>query len=708
MFNTLYKTIILASVTIALVAGPFVLLPVDTIYAQETAAEIKSEAASDEQNPGIVSSLLGLAGSAVGGVVSTIVAFPFAWIMASFMQMAGMFLGVVGIFLNTVVLLLVIEMGSLITRLEGIAIAWTVLRDIANIVFVFALLFIGIATILNLRSYGYKQLLARLILVALFINFSLFFTKVIIDVSNLFATEIYSLIIRPGSEADCASLGFFSAFTDTTAFTNCANGGLTGAFMDQLWITTIYDSTSIFGTFNDNSNSEDQSYFQIGMMAFFAMILFLIVAFVFFAGAIMLITRFVVLVILLIFSPIAFIAMVLPQTQGIASQWWSALFKQSFFAPAFFLMIWISLLILDGLREPLGLDQTGVDFARALNGDTGAITVILNFAIVVGFLIGSLIVANRLGAHGSSTLIQTGKRWGLTATGSTTSFLAANTVGRGARWAGRKYESGQARLQDSLESKEGDGRAKRVSKSLARFATRQIDKPVRSGFQAAENAKYNAGLGGGASIKERTDTTKARDREISQNIRITHARDYIKEAERLREGQQLDADKLAHIKSLHIKEMEQIGLQNFTHANVAELVTKSQSEAIHKSDEFTQQLKGVFKKARFENLNKSIDAVAAAQASGNVGQWTTLQSGLERKIKTMSRDVKGELDAKILASEHVAPALTRDDLNYLARKRDNLTQEQRHNIYLNVNRNGTNEARQFFGTNIGQSWTNAP
>src|SRR3989344_9659875 len=72
--------------------------------------------------------------------------------------------------------------------------AWGAVRDIANIFFIIALLYIAIKTILNLGNSNSKKLLTYVIIVALVINFSLFFTKVVIDASNVIAKIFYHQI----------------------------------------------------------------------------------------------------------------------------------------------------------------------------------------------------------------------------------------------------------------------------------------------------------------------------------------------------------------------------------------------------------------------------------------------------------------------------------------------------------------------------------
>lgn len=71
---------------------------------------------------------------------------------------------------------------------------WAVIRDIANVLFIFTILYIAIRHILQLGGSDTKKLLKSLIIAALLINFSLFFTKVIIDAGNVLARVFYNNI----------------------------------------------------------------------------------------------------------------------------------------------------------------------------------------------------------------------------------------------------------------------------------------------------------------------------------------------------------------------------------------------------------------------------------------------------------------------------------------------------------------------------------
>jgi hypothetical protein len=72
---------------------------------------------------------------------------------------------------------------------------WAVTRDIANLFFIFILLYAAIKTIIEgAAKSGTKKLITNVIVVALLINFSLFMTRVIIDATNILARVFYNQI----------------------------------------------------------------------------------------------------------------------------------------------------------------------------------------------------------------------------------------------------------------------------------------------------------------------------------------------------------------------------------------------------------------------------------------------------------------------------------------------------------------------------------
>lgn len=297
---------------------------------------------------------------------------------------------------------LVIGMADLINTNAAINIGWTVMRDIANAVFLFIIIFIGIMTILRASGYQWKRMLGYVIAAAILVNFSMIFTKVVIDVTNVMAYEIYR------------SFGISPACTDTVMTNNAANGcyntGITIQFMNQFGLQSILAVD--FANTDPDNQVDSYKLFLVSMLG----IPFVIVAaFVFIAGAIFLVMRFVVLVIVIVFSPLAFAALAIPSMNKYWRQWVNQLLKQSFFAPAYLLMLWLALKMAEGIAAASAggtasqlYPGTNTFFLAITSKETvnpGVLNIVLYFTLISIFMIMALIVARMFGVWGANTVI---------------------------------------------------------------------------------------------------------------------------------------------------------------------------------------------------------------------------------------------------------------------------------------------------------------
>ncbi len=214
--------------------------------------------------------------------------------------------------------------------------AWTFVRDLCNASFIFILLYIAIMTVLNNTAKAdYRKLLPRVILVALVINFSLFFGRAIIDIGNASARVLYS--------SDIVSI----KNSDGTP------GSISGALIDSFDPQNLIQNGA--SNFNKSiTNGKDGgevsaiSIIIITLMSIFMLFLlcklFLELAFVF-------IGRIVGLWMQLILAPIAFIADAVPFIKipaiaggGGAWSWFETTFKQSIQAAVFAFFLYLTLL----------------------------------------------------------------------------------------------------------------------------------------------------------------------------------------------------------------------------------------------------------------------------------------------------------------------------------------------------------------------------
>src|SRR3989338_5563851 len=321
-----------------------------------------------------------------------------AGLMNIVMWLAARTLWIAGVLLN-ITLHYTLNLNTLLEKLPIVDIGWKVLRDIANIVFIFITLWAGNSITLGIGDRGKKAwgYLAQMVLVALFINFSLFITKAVVDASNIAALHFYSLIVEPGKESNYDS-------------------GLSEAFMYGLKLGTLYNSKQLGAGGNIDADKlfiggalasagQGPTFTNIILIGFFGSLFIIVTAWVFFAAAIMFIYRAVTLIMLMILSPLAFVGLILPGASGMAHAWWSKLWSQAFFAPLYLALAYVVVKTLnsDAFQEAYANTNTaGAGFAAALTG-TGPDTVyiIFNFVILIGLMVACLMVAQSLGAKGS-------------------------------------------------------------------------------------------------------------------------------------------------------------------------------------------------------------------------------------------------------------------------------------------------------------------
>ena len=347
----------------------------------------------EAQVPGTVEAAAFLAGQAGAGVAGIDVPSfwlekvfqpAFAYIATTVLKIVSLFTGMGAMLLNATIYYTIVKVAENYENIAAINIAWGTVRDLANMSFIFILLYAAIKTILGMGS-NTQSLIVKVVVVAILINFSLFFTKIVIDISNVLALLFYENIAG-------------TAAVNATGTTNFAQMGLSNAFMDRLQLTSLMMPTDA------NTPLGIGSIITVGAMG---SIMLLIATFIFFAVAILLLIRYVVLILVLILSPLAFLGFILPEIGKYKDQWLSTLTGQAFFAPIYFVLTWITLTVLDGVMAtvnnnlPTGGPGGAPSYARAAVdaqgafSDPGVIAMFINFAIVIIFLIASIVIAKQ-------------------------------------------------------------------------------------------------------------------------------------------------------------------------------------------------------------------------------------------------------------------------------------------------------------------------
>jgi hypothetical protein len=408
------------------------------------------------------------------------------WILWLFVNTVfGSLAALAGILLDLSISKYIFEFGDLYsTGGWGSAVdtAWLSIRDFFNITFIFGMVYLGFQMILNSDDSQTKKWLISLIMAAVLVNFSLYITKFVIDISNSLASEIIS-----------------------TAFINEDTGevDVSESFMDSMGLTSLFDQVP-----DKEVIGESAAGFVFG-----AMIIFIVMMFVFGAGAILLTIRFVVLLLYMVFSPFMFIGWVFPQLKKYTDQYWSGFLGRAFFAPIYLLLLYVSISIIqsafgvagkDGSGKVLGIikESTGADKVESLTvGNSFPI-----FMIASIFLVASLVIAQKMGAVGGEAAVKATKRG-----------VGALTAGLAAR-GGRRFIGGGANM--IAENKKIQEWARR--KGRAGIGGRLIADGAHKGRTASFDARNVAGLGkatgtgegkkGGYAATQKEKEKKAKER----------------------------------------------------------------------------------------------------------------------------------------------------------------------------------------------------
>jgi len=319
-----------------------------------------------------------------------------------------------------------LNMAGFIKDIPIVALGWTTFRDVTNLMFVFIILYIAINTIVGNEGYGIKKLLGKVIITAMLINFSLFFTQAMIDASNIFALQFYHKIIQDSA--------------DRSEGINDLDAGISAAFVNGLGLQEVWGigkktaATPGAQVVDINNNKElglnAENLIIVGLGG---TVLVLITAFIFFAATIMFLLRAITLIFLMILSPLAFMGGILPSLGKHTGEWWSKLMNNLLFAPVYMALLYliIHMITKGGFTGVAG----GGSFYQLFNGNKNMIGAAMTFFVLNAMMVGCLIIASKFGASGSGWAMKTGKSWG---SGLGMSLSGANlAIGAGRNLAGR-------------------------------------------------------------------------------------------------------------------------------------------------------------------------------------------------------------------------------------------------------------------------------
>lgn len=386
-------------------------------------ADDAEEEEEEEEEGGIKEAILGTIGAVITFIFS---------LVQSVIVIIGMWV----LWFVSLLLGMVIGASRFITH-PFVETGWPFVLGFANLGFLLALLFIAFATVLRLEGFGVRRMLPRLLIAALLINFSLIIAGVLVDGSRIIMAVMVTLL---GGVDQISNIGPAilekSKVLEAVFYTDNSWGALPRG---------LYDQSKNNGIIAAVSNVFLASFFVWGLA-----IALLVITFGF-------LVRYIALLLLLIFSPIAYLAMAWPNADWLVKWWWKTFLKYLAYGPiALFVLV-----LLTSFANSAQEAMTGGVQAIGPVGDDDwesvrlALSNGINAIITMALLFAAATAGKKIGVAGSDKAVSVAQG-------------AAKRAGRvgaattGAPWVGRRI----------------------------RDFGREVTRPVRRGFEIGEYSKY--------------------------------------------------------------------------------------------------------------------------------------------------------------------------------------------------------------------------
>lgn len=296
----------------------------------------------------------------IGSFVSSLL----GWIIMQLVAILGKIL--------TWVIALLVQVAQYNTFINAPAVSkgWLIVRDICNMFFIALLLVIAFGTVLGIERYSYKRTLGALLLAAVVINFSKFICGFFIDLAQILM------------------------LTFVRAFQSAASGNFIQMLGMEKWLN-ISGATGNVGA-------------SALTGALFALILVIISLIVISVMMVVLAFRIIMLWLLVVLSPFAFVLNVIPgKMKSYSSMWWEKFTSYLIVGPVMAFFIWLSFSVAhESSIIPSGDSSAEGEVAGEVNLETARVSEAANpsnfakFVVSISMLIGSLLIAQQLGVAG--------------------------------------------------------------------------------------------------------------------------------------------------------------------------------------------------------------------------------------------------------------------------------------------------------------------
>lgn len=261
---------------------------------------------------------------------------------------------------------------------------WMVVRDLLNLSFILVLLYSAFCTVFQIEKFHIKKIILMVVLMALLVNFSYPIALFIIDTANValyfFVGKAFpSLSNTSGLSASVANI----ARVGWSASPDIGDYATVNQFMPIVKLIL-----------------------SILFMFIFTITMLIIAA--------LLIIRIVVLAIVVIFAPIGFVGLIFPALNKYADDWWTALFKQSFYAPIQMFFVYFAIRMMQELNSGGVVEKIKANVTNAISENAYS-DIIVNgvyMTIPIALMWTGMVMGQKMGAIGANEISSYGKKYG--------------------------------------------------------------------------------------------------------------------------------------------------------------------------------------------------------------------------------------------------------------------------------------------------------
>ncbi|MEK7640895.1 MAG: hypothetical protein AAB389_02775 [Patescibacteria group bacterium] len=292
---------------------------------------------------------------------------------------------------------LMIDMSTTIIDSPLVKTGFGITLQIANMGFVVAIIALAFVTIFRLQGYETKKIFRNLILAAVLVNFSFTIAGLVMDGSHVFAKFFLQAMTGDGNNVENITANLAHSLNlqqlNTAKPSNDTLEAAAGAaetfflLLTSLVLTIIYNSAIVI------------TFFTIAGMMF---------------------VRYVIISLLLILMPAAWLCWIFPALSGNWKKWWDTFLRWNIFLPVMLFFLYLALRASEEIGASMG-PTSAYTTAQAAAGfsifSPTIITAITQGLVQIGLIFGGMMAANSLGIAGAGFMYNSTKSFAGWATG---------------------------------------------------------------------------------------------------------------------------------------------------------------------------------------------------------------------------------------------------------------------------------------------------